>query len=811
MANIRAYKLAEELGIDRAAIVDRAAEVGIELKSPMAAVDDETAALLREKLGKVAEPTSVVTERRVQQSGGSAVIRRRKKAAPEASPEPTAEDVAAVPAEPIVAEPEPASDELEIEPEQPVVDVPEPEPAPRPIAAQAEETTSQRPSGAQRLAPDAPERAPGPDRSGRQRKLVREVVNLREQETLARQAVGRAPVRRQVTVDPRTAASPRRKRRDALNRPAAKSASDQRRVLRIEGTISVGELARQLGSKAPDVQRKLMALGTMVSINTSIDVPTAAKVAAEFGFDVQDTGFKEQAFFAQPSEAAAEALSARPPVVTVMGHVDHGKTSLLDAIRHANVVAGEAGGITQHIGAYQARVNDGVITFIDTPGHAAFTEMRARGARVTDLVILVVAATEGVMPQTVEAIEHAKAANVPIVVAINKCDLPGANPSQIRQRLMEHGLVAEEFGGETISAEVSATKGTGIDKLLEMVLLQAEVLELKADPAQRASGIVLEASLDKGKGPVATVLVQQGTLRRGDIVVVGRGFGRVRALDDQNAQRVAEAGPSVPVRITGLTSVPDAGEPFHVVESERVAKDIVAHRESEQRERPVAAAQRLTLDEFFAQAEGGGVKELSIVLKADTQGSVEALRSSLLELSTDSVKVDVLLAGVGAVTETDVMLAKASEGIIVGFHVRPDPVARRAAEGQGVEIRTYQVIYEVVDDVRKAMAGLLPPTISEKFEGRAEVRDTFSVPRIGTIAGCYVAEGKIRRGSSCRLLRDGVQIYEGRVGSLKRFKDDVREVNSGFECGLGIEGYNDVKIGDVVETYVLEEKPATLE
>jgi translation initiation factor IF-2 len=813
MANIRAYKLAEELGIDRAAIVDRAAEVGIELKNPMAAVDDETAALLREKLGKITEPTSVVTERRVQQSGGSAVIRRRKKAAPEAEPEPIVEEVVASPAtEPITLEPQTTQEEPEPVHEEPAVAIPEPAPAPRPIAAERDDRESARPSGGLRLAPEAPERAPGPDRSGRQRKLVREVVNLREQETLARQAVGRAPVRRQVTVDPRTAASPRRKRRDALNRPAAaKGASEQRRVLRIEGTIAVGELARQLGSKAPDVQRKLMALGTMVSINTAIDVATAAKVAAEFGFDVLDTGFKEQEFFAQPSESAPDAQKPRPPVVTVMGHVDHGKTSLLDAIRHANVVAGEAGGITQHIGAYQARVGDGVITFIDTPGHAAFTEMRARGAKVTDLVILVVAATEGVMPQTIEAIEHAKAANVPIVVAVNKIDLPGANPSQIRQRLMEHGLVAEEFGGETISAEVSATKGTGIEKLLEMVLLQAEVLELSADPDQRASGVVLEASLDKGKGPVATVLVQQGTLRRGDIVVVGTGFGRVRALDDENGQRVGDAGPSVPVRIIGLTSVPDAGEPFHVVESERVAKDIVAHRAAEQRERPAAETKRLTLDEFFAHAEGGGVKELSVVLKADTQGSVEALRTSLLDLSTDSVKVDVLLAGVGAVTETDVMLAKASDGIIVGFHVRPDPAARRAAEGQGVEIRTYQVIYEVVDDVRKAMAGLLPPTISEKFEGRAEVRDTFSVPRVGTIAGCYVSEGKVRRGASCRLLRDGVQIYEGRVSSLKRFKDDVREVNSGFECGLGIDGYNDLKIGDVVETYVLEEKPATLE
>ncbi len=815
MANIRAYKLAEELGIDRAAIVDRAAEVGIELKSPMAGVDEETAALLREKLGKVAETTSVMTERRVQRTGGGAAVIRRRKAAPvelPPEPEPVADEIAASGAEPIAVEPEPISDERESVPEEPLVEVTEPEPAPRPIAAQAGETGTSRPIGGLRLAPDAPERAPGPDRSGRQRKLVREVVNLREQETLARQAVGRAPVRRQVTVDPRTAASPRRKRRDALNRPAAaRSASDQRRMLRIEGSISVGELARQLGSKAPDVQRKLMALGTMVSINTSIDVATAAKVAAEFGFDVQDTGFKEQAYFATPSEAAIEGLKPRPPIVTVMGHVDHGKTSLLDAIRHANVVEGEAGGITQHIGAYQARVGDGVITFIDTPGHAAFTEMRARGAKVTDLVILVVAATEGVMPQTVEAIEHAKAANVPIVVAVNKIDLPGANPSLIRQRLMEHGLVAEEFGGETISAEVSATKGTGIEKLLEMVLLQAEVLELRADPDQRASGIVLEASLDKGKGPVATVLVQQGTLRRGDTVVVGTSFGRVRAMDDEHGKRVDEAGPSVPVQINGLISVPEAGDPFNVVESERVAKDIVAHRESEQRERPVAAPARLTLDEFFAHAEGGGVKELQVVLKADTQGSVEALRASLLDLSTDSVKVDVLLASVGAITETDVMLAKASEGIIVGFHVRPDPAARRAAEGQGVEIRIYQVIYEVVDDVRKAMAGLLPPTISEKFEGRAEVRDTFSVPRVGTIAGCHVGEGKVRRGASCRLLRDGVQIYEGRITSLKRFKDDVREVNSGFECGLGIEGYNDVKVGDVVETYVLEEKPATLE
>jgi translation initiation factor IF-2 len=514
MANIRAYKLAEELGIDRAAIVDRAAEVGIELKSPMAAVDDDVAALLREKLGKVAEPTSVVTERRVQQSGGSAVIRRRKKAAPE--PEPVVEAVAALPsADSIAAESEPAAapEESEVEVKEPAVDTPEPEPAPRPIAAQAEEAAS--PLGrAASASPRAPERAAG-SRSLRPpaQACVREVVNLREQETLARQAVGRAgapPGDGRSRAGVLTAA----KRRDASNRPAAARASD--RAACSDPRLDRGRRARA-PARLEGARRAAQADGARHdgcrSTPRSTRCPPRRR-SPPSSASTQDTGF-EESFFAQPAAASPEKLQPRAPVVTVMGHVDHGKTSLLDAIRHANVVAGEAGGITQHIGAYQARVGDGVITFIDTPGHAAFTEMRARGARVTDLVILVVAATEGVMPQTIEAIEHAKAANVPIVVAVNKIDLPGANPSQIRQRLMEHGLVAEEFGGETISAEVSATKGTGIEKLLEMVLLQAEVLELKADPDQRASGIVLEASLDKGKGPVATVLlVQQRTLRR---------------------------------------------------------------------------------------------------------------------------------------------------------------------------------------------------------------------------------------------------------------------------------------------------------
>jgi translation initiation factor IF-2 len=556
-----------------------------------------------------------------------------------------------------------------------------------------------------------------------------------------------------------------------------------------------------------------MALGTMASINQSIDVETARQLAREFGYEVQDVGFREEEYLV-PAEATegAENLVPRPPVITVMGHVDHGKTSLLDAIRRTNVVAGEAGGITQHIGAYQVTVDAQRLTFIDTPGHAAFTEMRARGAQVTDMVVLVVAATEGIMPQTVEAIDHAKAAGVPIVVAVNKIDLPGANARQARQRLMEHGLLPEEFGGDTLCVDVSAIKGIGLDQLLETLTLQAEVLELKADPSARASGVVLEARLDRGRGPVASVLVQNGTLRGGDIIVIGTEYGRVRALEDENGQRLKEAGPSTPVQIFGLSGVPEAGQALHVVESERVAKEIVEHRLGEKRiAAPEPAAAPRSLEDLFAGVEAGGVQQLRLVLKADVHGSVEALRDAVLKLSTDAVKVDVIHSGVGAVTETDVMLAKASGAIVIAFHVRPDPAARRAAEGQGVEIRAYRVIYEVTDDVKKAMVGLLPPTVSEEHLGRAEVRRVFNVPRVGTIAGCYVVDGMVRRNVGCRLLRDGVQVYEGRVGSLKRFKDDAREVAAGFECGIGIEGYNDVKVGDAIECFVVQEKPATLE
>jgi translation initiation factor IF-2 len=812
MAKVRAYKLAEELGIDRAEFVEKAKSHGIELRSPMSSLDEDQVELLRERLGG-RKDKGQVTEKRVERKGGAAVIRRRKKAAPKPEPPPEAEapPVSAEPATAVeeepgpetVAEPEPAAAEPE--------EAPEPTPTPTPAPA------APRPAPNEPAAP-AEARGPGgskapPDKAGRQRKLVREVVNLREQERLARQATGRSMMRRQITIDPRAMSSPRRRRRDAPAPKAVpgKSSKESGRSLRIEGGVAVGELARMMGVKAPEVQKRLMALGTMASINQAIDAETAGKVAHEFGYEVEDVGFREEAFFDEPAKVDEDKLKPRPPVITVMGHVDHGKTSLLDALRRTDVVAGEAGGITQHIGAYQVTVDGKRLTFIDTPGHAAFTAMRARGAQVTDIVILVVAASEGVMPQTVEAIDHAKAAGVPIVVAINKIDLPGANPQQTRQRLMEHDLVPEEFGGDIICVEVSALKGIGLDKLLEMLALQSELLELKADPARRASGVVLEARLDKGRGALATVLVREGTLRRGDNLVVGTCTGRVRAMEDEHGKRVKEAGPATPVQVIGLSGVPEAGQEARVVENDRAAKEIVDHRLAERRAQPAEGPRRVSLDEFFADSEDGGIKELRIVLKADVHGSVEAVRDALLKLSTDAVKVDVIHAGVGAVSETDVMLAKASEALIVGFGVRPDPAARKEAEGQGVEIQSYRVIYELTDYVRQRMTGLLPPTETEKILGRAEVRQTFNVPRVGTIAGCYMSDGVARRNAMCRLLRDGVEVYSGRVGSLRRFKDDVREVSSGFECGIGIEGYNDVKIGDVIEIFEIERKAPTLE
>jgi translation initiation factor IF-2 len=826
MAKIRAYKIAEELGIDRNELVDKAKAVGVELASPMASLDEDLASELRQKLGGRV-PGAQVVERRVEAQGGGAVIRRRMRApqpapaavVPESAAEaPVLEPPVAPEAEPgIAAEAEPA--EIAAEAAAALAEEPAaPTPAPLAREAAAPSAEAARRPGAAPAPREGAERGPDAGAAaaagkGKERKRVREVVNLREQEQLARQATSHT-VRRPVSIDPRTMQSPRRRRRDraaAPARPAAAVPKTAKRVVRAEGQISVAELARQLGAKAAEVQGRLMALGTMASVQQLLDLETAGKVAAQYGFEVQNVGFQEAELLGASEPVEEAHLTPRPAVVTVMGHVDHGKTSLLDALRQTDVVAGEAGGITQHIGAYQVHVGERGLTFIDTPGHEAFTLMRARGAQATDIVVLVVAATEGIMPQTVEAIEHARAAAVPIVVAINKCDLPDANPQLVRQRLMEHGLVPEDFGGDTICVNVSAVKRTGLDQLLEMLLLQSDVLELRADPGRRARGIVLETRLDRGRGPVATVLVQEGTLHPGDAIVVGTAYGRVRAMENERAERVESAGPSTPVQVIGLSEVPEAGQTLHAVESERAAREVADHRAGEEKARPAQAARRLSLEELFAQGDAeAGPKELRVVLKADTHGSVEAVRDALLKLATDAVKVSVILAGVGAISESDVMLAKASDAIVVGFHVRPDSAARRAAEGQGVDLRAYQIIYELTDEVRRAMAGLLPPKLEEKVLGRVEVRKTFNVPRVGTVAGCYVVEGLVRRNARARLLRDGVQIWEGGLASLKRFKDDVREVQTGFECGIGLEGYNDVKVGDVIEPFEIEETRATL-
>jgi len=576
----------------------------------------------------------------------------------------------------------------------------------------------------------------------------------------------------------------------------------------IPDTITVGELAQKLKVGATEIIKRLMQLGIMAAMNQEIEYDVAALVAEDMGAEVE----REIIITAEDkllSEAEApddeKDLLPRPPVVCVMGHVDHGKTSLLDAIRSTNVTASEAGGITQHIGAYMVKINDSPIAFLDTPGHEAFTAMRARGAMVTDIAILVVAADDGIMPQTIEAINHAKAAEVSVIVAINKIDKEGANPDRVKQELTEHGLVPEEWGGDVICVEVSAKQRKNIDSLLEMVLLTAEVKELKANPNRHARGTVIEAKLDKGRGPVATVLVQNGTLRQGDIIVTGTAVGRVRAMVDDKGKKIKEAIPSTPVEIVGLSETPDGGDPFYVVEDERAARNVVEMRKQKIKDEANKARQRVNLDDLFSQIQQGDVKDLNIIVKADVQGSVEAVKQSLEKLSNEEVRVRVIHGAVGAITESDVTLASASNAIIVGFNVRPDVGGRNAAELNKVDMRMYRVIYEAIEEIEAAMKGMLAPTFREAVIGHAEIRQTFKVSGVGTIGGCYVTDGKIQRNCGVRIVRDGIVIHEGELDSLKRFKDDVKEVNSGYECGMGFVRFNDIKDGDVVECYVMEE------
>ena len=573
------------------------------------------------------------------------------------------------------------------------------------------------------------------------------------------------------------------------------------------GSLTVGDLAKKLSKEPSEIIKKLFMLGIMATINQDLDKDTIELIANDYGIEVEEEVIVSETEFETfiDEQDDEENLKERPAVVTIMGHVDHGKTTLLDSIRNSKVTAGEAGGITQHIGAYQVEVNDKKITFLDTPGHAAFTTMRARGAQVTDITILVVAADDGVMPQTVEAINHAKAAGVPIIVAVNKMDKPAANPDRVMQELTEYELVPEAWGGDTIFVPISAIQGEGIDNLLEMILLVSEVEEYKANPNRYATGTVIEAQLDKGKGTIATLLVQNGTLRVGDPIVVGTSFGRVRAMVSDIGRRVKVAGPSTPVEITGLNEVPQAGDRFMAFADEKKARQIGESRAQEALVAQRGEKSKLSLEDLFQQIQEGDVKEINLIVKADVQGSVEAMAASLRKIDVEGVKVKIIHTGVGAITESDIILASASNAIVIGFNVRPDVNAKRTAELENVDVRLHRIIYKVIEEIELAMQGMLDPEFEEKVIGQAEVRQTFKVTKVGTIAGCYVIDGKITRDSGVRIIRDGIVIFEGQLDTLKRFKDDVKEVAQNYECGITIERYNDLKEGDIIEAYIMEE------
>lgn len=669
--------------------------------------------------------------------------------------------------------------------------------------------------------------AMGPDRNaaqpdtGRGKKKGKRVVAIQSDEDRGRpKRTARADKRGRQRIDfsggdvefmrPRKQRKKKGKeQRESAPTPVAETKAIKKRI-KVHETITVGDLAKRMGLKANEVIAKLMGLGVMATMNMALDVDTATLVAADFGYEVEEAKTEEHGVLElQEQEEGGEEMP-RPPVVTVMGHVDHGKTSILDAIRKTDVAEGEAGGITQHIGAYHVKAPSGRLTFVDTPGHAAFTEMRSRGAKVTDIVVLVVAADDGVMDQTKEAIAHARAAEVPIVVAVNKIDKDNADPDRVKRELGDLGLLPEDWGGDTIFCETSAKKNIGIDNLLENIQLQAEILELKADPDRKAKGVVIEAQLHKGRGAVATVLVQEGTLRPGDNFVAGMYSGKVRSLSNEHGQSVDEAGPAIPVEVQGLSGVPQAGDEFVVVTDEKMAKNVSDARQLKARETELASASKVSLDNLFEKMAEQEMKELRVVLRSDVQGTLEAFGQAAEKLSTEAIRVRVLHEGTGSITENDIHLAAASEAIIIGFNVRPTVKVKELAEREQVDIRSYDVIYHALEDIEKAMVGMLEPEFEERVIGTAEVRETFQVPKVGTIAGCSVIDGVIQRNAGVRVLRDGVVVYTGKIASLKRFKDDAKEVQTGFECGIGVEKFNDIKLGDTLEAFVMDEVEASL-
>jgi translation initiation factor IF-2 len=587
-------------------------------------------------------------------------------------------------------------------------------------------------------------------------------------------------------------------------KPAAPPVVFEPRDITLSESVTVKELCEKLGVKSRDLLKELLTRGLMVTINSTLDQKTVGEVCRTFNATPRFVSFEEALLEEDVVQERPSDLAPRAPVVTVMGHVDHGKTSLLDAVRKTRVAASEAGGITQHIGAYHVSIGNRRIVFLDTPGHEAFTMMRARGAKVTDIVVLVVAADDGVMPQTVEAINHARAAGVPVLVAINKVDKPEAQPQRVKQDLTSYNLLAEDWGGDTVMVEVSAKTGRNLELLLEMILLSADMLELKANPKRAAAGVILEARLDKGRGAVATVLVQKGTLKVGDSFIAGAAYGKIRAMFDDRGAHLGKAGPSSAVEILGLQTLPQAGDSFQVVDDTAKARQIGEYRQGKIREKELVKTSRVSLSDLYAQMQSGDVKELPLVLKADAQGSVEVLEDTVQKLSSERVKIRIIHRGVGAISESDVLLASASNAVVIGFSVRPEQNAQAVAEREGVDIRLYTVIYDVSNEIKQAMLGLLEPTIKESYQGKAEVRETFRVPKVGTVAGSYVLDGMVTRNSEVRLLRDNVVIYEGRIGSLRRFKDDVAQVKAGYECGISIANFNDVKVNDVIEAFVKE-------
>jgi translation initiation factor IF-2 len=842
MAKLRVYELARDLNMTNKVLLEKLDDLDISVKSHMSALDDDTIAKIKSSFFSTPEKKETIEETRIKPT---VIRRRRKKVEVEASAKPEVESQEADEAaeEPTAESQKP--EELEAEEPQEVSPAEEAEKPAVKKAKKPKKAPKKEPSAKIIKLPIKPPEKPLKEKKAETQKAKAKV----EKGPTDRKAAAAPPeevappsaetkkkrrkkkheepdvdkkflkkkisFKRKAVVEGEDLYAegyrPRKQRKMAKGKKPTGGQKTQitvakaiKRRIKIDEAIVLSELAKRMGIKASEIIKAMMAMGSMATVNQTIDFDTASLIASEFDYEVERASFEEEAILKQETDDP-EKLVPRPPVVTIMGHVDHGKTSLLDVIRKSRISETEAGGITQHIGAYHVSTDKGQIAFLDTPGHEAFTAMRARGARITDIVVLVVAADDGVMPQTTEAINHSRAAGVPIIVAINKIDKQNAEPDKVRRELAEIGLTPEDWGGDTIYVNVSAKQAEGIDELLEMILLQAEVLELKANPDKLASGHVVEAKIDSGRGAVATILVREGTLRAGEPVVCGMHYGRIRAMLDDRGNQVESAGPSIPVEIVGLSGVPMAGDEFLALKDEKNAKQVSEHRQQKQRSKELAQSSRLSLDKLYERMQEGQVKDLNLIIKADVHGSIEALKDSLTKLSNDEVNVSVVHSASGTIAESDISLATVSNAIIIGFNVRPSPKVQALASEENVDMRFYNVIYDVIKDVKNAMVGMMASTFEERVLGTAEVREIFQIPKVGNIAGCHVTNGKMERGQKMRLLRDGVVIFEGKNSSLRRFKDDVKEVQAGYECGIGIENFNDIKVGDTIECYYLEE------